>query len=272
LVEFKDFFRGLSECAYRHGTKLIGGNIRERADHFNGVAFGIGSTDTLQALRRAPALPGDVLVLVGSDDLGAFWGGIATYLFSDKCSSISAKVKSDLRRRALIPMAHVRAGNILRELKIIRFCMDTSDGLLNSAYEIANVSKADVVLEIDKARLSGNVRAVSEVCQSDPRLWALGWGTYHLLCAVPKKQLEKVQTTLHRHKIPSIVVGRLKNGRGKVLFRDEEKEYRFKNSPLLRGEQFLSGSFWNAGPARFTNLMFRTQLRDHLVRTSNAQP
>lgn len=267
IEDFIKFFKGMAACAKYHRCRLTGGNIRERAEGVHGVAFGIGTTKSTRVFRRGSARPGDVLIVLGSDNLGAFWAGVATHLFKKKCDMLQPAEKIKLRNASLLPSAALQAKGLMSKIGSIHFCMDNSDGLLGSLAELTRTSGHDSILNLNASTLDPVVLAVAKACHADPRVWALAWGSYHLLCAVAPKEVESLVSRSKRLRLNTAIVGVVGSKGGRILLGLNGRQYEFRDSSLLRGEQFYRESLWRQGLSAYANIMFKSRLEDLLLKS-----
>ena len=257
LTDFDRFFDGAGQCAKSHGTHIVGGNIKENAQGAHAVSFGVGNAPTGKWLPRGAASETDVVYVVDRDDLGAFWAGVATHMKAGMCHSLPAPAIARLRSCALTPRAKTSEAIMLLERAPPSFCMDSSDGLLCSAEELAHISHLDVLLKLDDAAFSEDVLATARAVGADHRTWAVGFGSCQLLCAAPEAGVSAAEA----HGIPLARIGHMSKGPGCVVLAGPDgEEARLGSSALMRGEQFRKASFWQQGVARYIDLMLTVPL------------
>lgn len=268
ISDFDRFFQGVIDCAASHQTSLVGGNIKE-AHTWNrrhervvpqAVSCAVGYTRTSQALLRGEPVPGDLLCIVDKNEFGGFWSGIASHLRKDDCASLPKDLIERARKMALIPRAMVKEGQALLEQAPPRFCMDNSDGLLASALDLVKEGNVDAHFNLHCDMFSSTVRKVAVACGCDCRLWALGWGSCHLLCAASEAAMSKAQTVLQELGSELIVVGEVTDGNGKVVVNNREISETTTSS--MRGDQFNPDSFWRSGPKQYTEDMISKRLEE----------
>ena len=258
--EFDEFFKGAVDCAAQHGTRLVGGNIKEVSDRRHAVAFAIGSRSDDYSLCRAPSEPGDQILLADGDDWGAFWGGIAAHKHPKRAGRVKAQEREYVYERAMKPKAQVLAGEILAKTRVTIFAMDTSDGLIATANQLAKTSGCSVHLDIDPSSLAEPVRAMAEAINADPRTWALGWGSCELLFTCRPSDIFKIEKELSSHGIKCLRVGEMQKGAPEVFVNDGDRMCRINDSPYLRGEQFHKDSFWSLGLDKYIDTMLESPL------------
>ncbi len=254
IDNFDAFFKGAAECAVSHGTRLLGGNIKETRDKSHAVSFGMGVTYENIGLSRGLPKHDDVLFLVDKNDFGGFWAGVMTWLQPEQSETLGTNTLDTLRLMALKPRAKIEEGAILLK-DPPSFCMDTSDGLLTSATEIAHLTNADVVLQLDDLTFTEPVQTAATMLGCDARIWGLGWGSYQLLCAADNNIAQKAIKALEEIGSHAFIIGRIRKGLGRVLINAEGKEHFISGPVCTRGEQFHPDSFWKRGINDYINLM-----------------
>jgi thiamine-monophosphate kinase len=258
---FDEFFLGAAECAKAHGTRIVGGNIKEsRRPHVVSTAIGVSGPSGWLLRGKAPL--GSVVYVLDAQEVGAFWAGVATAgpSFASGSSSNLAAVEY-VRDRAVKPRAQVQARAALRRFPP-SFCMDSSDGILGCVTELAKISEASVVLNLSAHEMDERVQAIAAACQADPRVWALGWGSYHLVCASSAIDVTSTFAALRDIGVRPYVIGKIVEGQPEVLLALDGRTAPLANSALLRGEQFDKDSFGNAGYEGYAKLMRASRLED----------
>ena len=264
-TDFDAFFQGFIDCCSKHGTTLLGGNLKESSGGCYAISCALGVTDSDTALKRGRPNPGDVLFVVDREDLGGFWAGIATHVYRERCSGIPESILSSARELALTPRAKVIQGQALLREAPMSICMDNSDGLLASAIELVSLSTVDAVFDLETKKLSSTVQTIAETVGADPRLWMLGWGSYHLLCSAADDMILGIQKTLNSLGSEPVIVGSVQAGSGLVIVNDITISA--NTPPMFRGDQFVTGSFWQSDPNTYVHAMMTRSIED-IVRGS----
>ena len=258
VEDFDDFFKGVVECASSHSVNLVGGNIREAQNHPTAVSSAVGATMTQSALYRGQANPGDLIFIINRNEFGAFWAGIASHFYADRCFSLSDTVLTTVRESALRPKAMVREGEILLAKTRPSFCMDTSDGLISTILEMVSSARISARLSFDIGQFSNHVQKVADVCSCDIRTWAIGWGSHLLLCAGDQSTVSKAEANLAEIGSEIVVIGEIVAGKGDVYI--DNMPISDNVASYLRGEQFRRDSLWQFGACRFANLILSKSL------------
>jgi thiamine-monophosphate kinase len=188
------FYQGLQNCLQQYNTSIIGGDIC-RSPVVTVSITALGQVLPAQAIRRANAQVGDLLVVTG--DHGASRGGLELLLHPEVGGCLDESA-----RRALI-LAHQRPKPRLDALPVLQEIwdtqalpsllslagMDSSDGLADAVVQICRAS--GVGAEIDRnlipipealCRLVGSERALE---------WALyGGEDFELVLCFPEEFAE----------------------------------------------------------------------------------
>ena len=145
----RGFYTGLNECAEKFGKpQVIGGDITaSETDTFISI-FIVGRA--AQPLLRSTAQPGDKVCVTGK------FGNSANFLNSMKNDGLLRYARND-------ELAHLRPTPRLKEAQGIFLnntrgaLMDTSDGLAQALYAIAEASEVDIELDLDLIPRDNNI-------------------------------------------------------------------------------------------------------------------
>jgi thiamine-monophosphate kinase len=200
--EFERLLDGVDDCCAAHGTKVVGGDIRDGAAT-QLTATAIGRCAPGSRLRRSGARAGDRLLLVGSP--GYLW---AAALLETGHATLSEPDRSDVWRRACRPMAQLKAGQALATTGLARAAMDVSDGLFATVRTLceANGLGAAVTGEFE---LDGPVAEVAAQCGVRPFDLAQTWGDWGLVVAVRVEEVGLVRKTLRGEDVAAREIGTL---------------------------------------------------------------
>jgi thiamine-monophosphate kinase len=130
IFEAEEMARGFQAGVSEYGTYILGGDTNE-ADEviINGTAFGIADENVI--MRRGGAQVGDILATTGTF-------GMTTAAFRILLDDYHTptKLKNSLVESVFMPKARVREGVILAESGAVTSCIDSSDGLSISLYDL----------------------------------------------------------------------------------------------------------------------------------------
>lgn len=217
--ELKQIIRGVNDCAESHGTKVIGGDIRDGRDrHLSATA--IGRTPRHRGrygrmvndrLSRRGAAAGDALLLVGNP--GNLWGAALVYREVAEVPLGVALPVFDLARK---PKAQLKAGRLLASRRMATAAIDVSDGLFASVKILASANNAGAVMEPD-ITLSEPLMQICRAADVSPFQLAQNWGDWCLLVSVKPKNLPAASTLLRDHGIGFQRIGTLTPDAGAIL-------------------------------------------------------
>jgi thiamine-monophosphate kinase len=235
VADFERLLAGVDDCAGEHGTRVIGGDLRD-GGQTQLSATAVGQCRPRRRIGRRGATAGDRLVLVGSP--GYLW---AEALVACGRATLPATQAREVADRARRPTAKLVAGRLLAEAGFARAATDVSDGLFASVQNLCEVNGVG-------ARMTDDVqldRGPADVCRQAgvrPFDLAATWGDWCLLVAVADGDVAAALACLARHEIPAQVIGTVTDRRDVVL--DDGRE------PVawhgVAQERFTAGS-WHGG-------------------------
>lgn len=197
---------GFSDCLTRYGARLAGGDTNAAPHNLTINVTLLGSVPTGQALTRAGARPGDVLLVTGA--LGHSAAGLAllTAHGQPEAAHVSETVVSAHRR----PQPRVMAGRAAAQTRQVRACMDISDGLLGDVQKLCAASGVGARIETAALPVSDELRRVCKLLGADPVQMALQGGEdYELLLAVAPANVDAVKTAVEAIGMPLTAVGEI---------------------------------------------------------------
>ena len=189
----KDLMRGADECATCFDTSIIGGDTKENPGiTICGTAVGIVKKD--EFMPRKGAQPGDVVAVTGA--LGR--AGAGYYVLKHR------KGNQKLMKGLFEPMPRIKEGRALAQKKIVSSCMDISDGLSASLYQLQEVNRCGFDIQLENLPIAPELQSLKEYTKIDVARYALHFGgDYELLVTIPadksdlaRKVLEKTGTSL----------------------------------------------------------------------------
>lgn len=247
VVTLQRIIDGVDACAASHGTRVLGGDIRDgREVHLSATAIGQcpprrPSRHGRMAggrLSRKGARAGDPLLLVGAP--GYLW---AAALLHNRWASLTPAETEDVVDRARRPVAQVAAGRLLAGRGLVRAAIDVSDGLFASVRILceANGVGADLRSEIE---LDPVLRKVCD--QAEVSTFKLGqtWGDWSLLVAVAPGDVDRARSALFRAGIGVRKIGCLTAEEGVLDIVDGTSKSRWDG---IDQERFTSNSWHGDG-------------------------
>lgn len=214
------FYEGLNSLAEKYQVLIIGGDLT-RGEKISISITLIGETLGIKPSKRSFAKVGDIVVTTGfcgSSALGLWLLQNQDNIKLDYDEYILERFKNV----HLKPEPRNGFGRIIAQTVNGEFAMmDTSDGLGDALFKIAQAS--NVCLEINKSLipLSHNLVEICEKQNINPYEMAIfGGEDYELLACIKPSDLEKLQ----KNNIPLRKIGIVKasHNNGKVLIDDKE--------------------------------------------------
>ncbi|MEM0343471.1 MAG: thiamine-phosphate kinase [Thermoplasmata archaeon] len=213
-VEFlEQMVDGMNDCARRFSTSIIGGDTKEHDDLvLCGTA--IGEVDKDKILLRKGARPGDLIAVTGA--LGRAGAGF----YSMKRSLGLKDAESALRR----PWPRVKEGMVLSSSGVVTSCMDISDGLSASIFELSRNS--GLTYEIDYSRIpkAPEVEMAFHDVERQKDL-VLNFGDdYELLFTLKREAEPELPRLAEKCGCPLTVIGKVTSGEENILIDNGKRE------------------------------------------------
>jgi thiamine-monophosphate kinase len=221
-VDFLDgLYNGLLERAAETGVVIVGGNVSATTGPVVIDIALLGHGDRL--LRRAGALPGDLVVVTGS--LGAAAAGFRLLEQGVRLSSegdlvdigpFSPVAQSALQhclRAQLDPAPPLAFARALSEHDIVHAAMDISDGLSGDLLCICQESGVAAWIDASAVPVDASAAALgSDVCGDGFSLALHGGEDYQMLLAVPPQSLDALRDVAVVWDLPITPVGEFVEG------------------------------------------------------------
>jgi thiamine-monophosphate kinase len=185
----EELIRGADKCATQYETSIIGGDTKENPNiMLCGTVFGTVKKE--EFMSRKGAKVGDLVAVTGT--LGK--AGAGHYAIKNGIK------KDELFKGLLEPIPRLKEGMALAREKIVTSCMDISDGLSSSLYQLMELNKVGFEIQQDKIHLSPNLLNLSS---KNPGLDVYDYGLhfggdYELLLTIPQEDFEKAQKSLEK--------------------------------------------------------------------------
>lgn len=203
----KSMMNGMQDCSESVGAEILGGDTKESPEMtLAGTALGTVKKDRI--LLRKGAKPGDYLAVTGTLGLAA-----AGYYALVKGLHCPSGVKALLE-----PRPRVKEGLILSSSGAVTSCMDISDGLGSSVYQLSEMSGVSFSIEWDSVPIGKEVLRVASDCGMDPAELALYYGgDYQLLFTTAPDKLPKLRSRMRSR---MTIIGKAKRSDRNTLKRD----------------------------------------------------
>ncbi len=208
---------GMNDCAQRYGTSIVGGDTKE-LDALTLCGTAIGEVEKKKILLRKGAKPGDLVAVSG--ELGRAGAG-----FYSLKRNLSLKEAEAVLKR---PHPRLKEAAALADSGFVTSCMDISDGLSSSIFEMSRNS--GLTYEIDYSRIS-KAKEVDMAFQDLERQKSLvlNFGDdYELLFTIRREAEEGLKTLASSVGCPMTVIGKVTSGEENILI-DNGKRERLEN-------------------------------------------
>lgn len=194
---FLEIIKGASSCANRQNTAIIGGDTKEN-DHIviSGTALGIVEKD--QYISRKGAKVGDVVAVTGT--IGKAAVGFYDLKYNKNVGNINPLCE---------PEPRVAEGIRLAETKKVHCCMDLSDGLSSSLYQLAELNNCGFHLKRNQIPVSSRLQDyATHNVTFDQEFFVFHFGgDYELLLTVKEQDFPHLQQVLKKHDTPLTRIG-----------------------------------------------------------------
>jgi thiamine-monophosphate kinase len=204
---------GMNDCAQRFGTSIVGGDTKE-LETLTLCSTAIGEVEKKKILLRKGAKPGDLVVVTG--ELGRAGAGF----YSLKRNLSLKEAETALKR----PYPRLKEAAALAESGFVTSCMDISDGLSSSIFEMSRNS--GLTYEIDYSRIS-KAKEVELAFQDLERQKSLvlNFGDdYELLFTIRREAEADLGTLASAVGCPMTVIGKVTSGEENILIDNSKRE------------------------------------------------
>ncbi len=214
LSKCRELLEGIVEGTSEYSTYLVGGDI-SRAEEYVVDGFSVGLVRG-KLIPRSGAKEGDVIYSTGL--FGLTWLGYQILL-----KGLDAP--RDLREKALEllyrPRAHVKAGVLISKEKLATSSTDSSDGLYRALLNISEASKVSAIVE--NLPIDPDVEAfLPEIGVESVEPAFYGGEEYCLVFTAPRDKAKTIEELFYDLKIPLYRIGRIGQGKGVFLRREDE--------------------------------------------------
>ena len=180
---------GLNAGAREYDTYVLGGDTNEAEDLIiDCVGFGLG--DEAGIMKRSDAKPGDLVATTGS--FGKTAAGLK--MIKERLRA-PPQTRQELMEAVYMPKAYLKEGLALAKTHAVTSCIDSSDGLAWSLYELARMSR--VGFEITHIPVAISAKRFAESQKLDANGLALHGGEeYDLVFTFKPGDIDKVSEAL----------------------------------------------------------------------------
>lgn len=207
--------KGADACATKFDTHIIGGDTKETGEiNICGTAFGVVKKDEFMPRRGAKI--GDIVAVTGT--LGKAGAGY----FNLKNKTLD----KDISKALLESVPKLKEGRLLARQKCITSCMDLSDGLSSSLYQLRELNHVGFEIYQDKIPLSPDILFLKKK-HPDLKIfdYALHFGgDYELLVTIPEKCFKQVKKIFEDNKSHLFAIGKVTSENEITILIENEKK------------------------------------------------
>ncbi len=218
----KHFYKACDDLSKKYDFEIIGGDLTGSDKIYISVCM-IGAVNSNKISSRKNAKPGDYVVTTGNHGSSAAGLWILKNYANNKDILERLFQTSNFISKHLNPVPQRKfsqelANKINREYAM----MDTSDGLIDAAYKIAQASNVVITLDFDKIPYDNELKEISRIANVDYKDWVLyGGEDYQLVACVDQKTLKNIDSDYK-------IIGQVKDKREdyfvQINFEDSTKE------------------------------------------------
>lgn len=227
----KNLVKGADKCATQYGTSIIGGDMKENPNVvFSGTALGIVKKNDF--MSRKGTQPGDVVTVTGS------LGKAAAGYYVLKHNLGNKKILKGLFE----PHPRLNEGMKIAKAKIVTSCMDLSDGLSSSLYQLQELNHVGFEIETEKIPISQDLIEISQYINNlDANEISIhSGGDYELLLTVSPDNFEKAKKIIKNLENVLTPIGTVIE-ENKIVISHKGKKKILKNKGY---EHFKDNNFW----------------------------
>jgi thiamine-monophosphate kinase len=185
----KNLIKGANYCAKTYDTSIVGGDTKEQLNlTVCGTVF--GRVKKNEFMRRQGMKPGEILAVTG-------------YLGKAGAGYLAIKSKNENKnyfKDLLEPQPRVKEGIIMAGKRTVTSCMDISDGLSSSLYQLAKINGFGFFINKEKIPISPILKNIANENKNvDVFDYAINFGgDFELLFTLPKNKLKQLQFSLKK--------------------------------------------------------------------------
>jgi len=204
---------GMNDCALRFNTSIVGGDTKEHDDLIL-CGTAIGEVDKDKILLRRGARPGDLVAVTGQ--LGR--GGAGFYSLKRGLNLKDAEIA--LRR----PWPRVKEGMALSASGIATSCMDISDGLSASIFEMSRSSGMTFEIDYSKLPKAKEVDMAFQDLQRQKDLTLNFGDDFELLFTIKREAEAELPKIAQACECPMTIIGKVTSGEENILIDNGMRE------------------------------------------------
>lgn len=204
---------GMNDCARRFNTSVVGGDTKEHEDLvLCGTA--LGEVDKDKILLRKGAKPGDLIAVTGA--LGRAGAGYHSLKRNLGLKDAEATLKR--------PWPRIKEGLALSASGLVTSCMDISDGLSSSIFEMSKVSGMTYEIDYTKVPRAPEVDMAFHDLERQKDLTLNFGDDFELLFTVKRGGEEGLAEVSKECGCPMTIIGKVTSGEQNILIDNGKRE------------------------------------------------
>lgn len=211
----KELVEGANSCATTYDTAIVGGDTKEtRFITITGTAVGIVPKG--EFMSRVGAKVGDLVAVTGN------LGKAAAGYYALKHD---IKGKKELAQGLMEPTPRLPEGRVLASTGAVTSCMDISDGLSSSLYQLQEANNVGFEIDFSNIPISEEISELRSHVDVDVPDFALHFGgDYELLLTLTPSRFKDAQDVLEKSGGSLTCIGRVIDGEKIYLTSQEGKQ------------------------------------------------
>jgi len=184
VSDFEDIVRGADTCATTYQTSIIGGDTKEHPELVI-AGTSIGIVDKEECMTRKGAKAGDIIAVTGT--LGKAAGGRLSY---------TRGTDNEHHSSLIHPIPRLSEGRKLAATKKVHCCMDISDGLSSSLYQLQNLNNVGFSIHASDLPIDPVLFSLCAT-KDEQEEYALHFGgEYELLFCIPEDSVSELEKAI----------------------------------------------------------------------------
>lgn len=221
----KAFYEGVENICCKYGVKVLGGDITGAKNICISVTA-IGRAQGGHIGSRGSAKPGQLVVVSGEH--GGSRAGL--FLLENKID-VDSEIKNKFIKKHINPVPKIKTGRKIAQTCEQPAMMDTSDGLADALYKIADTSNVDIDVLADKIPYDKDLRGIADIAGVDVLKWVLfGAEDYELVSTMSEDEFKKLTDS----GIKLYIIGKTTQtvNKPKVIVKDNSNQYEITQQAL----------------------------------------
>lgn len=214
VKNLKELSKGIYKCAKKFNTKILGGDTKEN-ENLTICGTAIGLVKKENAMKRKNAKVGDLVCITN------FLGyGFLGYFILKKFYNIKNKIFKKIINKFFMPTPAIKEGIALS--KFANCCMDISDGLANSLWQLSLINNVGFEIYFEKIPIAKEVEILANKLNLNLEKIIYYGGDYELLLTIKKEKIKKAIKDVEKVGGKLSIIGRVIKDRKNLLIKDEK--------------------------------------------------